>query len=127
MHHEEGVYMSSNGIAFVDTNAFITKLFCEHYDLEVPEELDAMVAQERDRYDLFIVCDTDIPFVQDGTRNDDEVRKVFHRKIIDHLNWRGIPYHVVSGTPAERLRTMAYIIRAKWGITPSVVHDAISA
>lgn len=126
IRNEEGVYLSSNGIAFVDTNAFITRLFCEHYGLTVPEELDAMVAQEKNRYDLFIVCDTDIPFVQDGTRNDDGLRRAFQRKIIDHLNWSGIPYHVVSGTPDERLATMTAIIGSTYGIIPPLYTTALA-
>jgi NadR type nicotinamide-nucleotide adenylyltransferase len=123
IRNEEGVYLSANGIAFVDTNAFITKLFCQHYELKVPCALNDIIDLERDRYDLFILCDTDIPFVQDGTRNDDELRSVFQRKIIDHLNWRGIPYHVVSGTPAERLETMTAIINARYGILPPLSDD----
>ena len=125
IQREEGVYMFANAVTFVDTNALITRLFCEHYDLAVPAALDDMVDQERARYDLFIVCDTDIPFVQDGTRNDDALRKVFQRKIIDHLNRSGIPYHVVSGTPDERLATMVSILGSKWGIVPSLYTTAL--
>ena len=116
--NEEEVYKISSGITFVDTNASFTKLFCKHYGLEVLPQLQLFVDQEKTRYDLFIVCNDDIPFVQDGTRNEEYVRKEFQSQIIEDLNDRGISYNIVSGTLNDRLYSMLKIISAKFAIYP---------
>lgn len=115
---EEKMYQISQGICFVDTNAFITKLFCEHYGLEVPQKLENLVKLEKSRYDIFVVCADDIPFVQDGTRNDEELRREFQKKIIEHLSREKIEYYIVRGSLEDRMHMLSNVILMKFGILP---------
>lgn len=115
---EELYFPKSNGIVFIDTSANTTKNFCNLYGYITPLELESFVQNEKNRYDLFIVCDIDIPFVQDGTRNPESVRKGVQQATIDDLNRRGVPYHVVSGNLNKRIHTMCDIISARFDILP---------
>lgn len=121
--NEEAQITLSSGICFIDTNAFITKLFCEHYGLKVPEELDKMISLEQYRYDLFIVCADDIPFIQDGTRNDEKLRKEFQKKITNHLKESNIRYYIVYGNLEKRLIEIRGIIAKEFGIFPSTIRE----
>ena len=113
---EESHFEKSNGIVFIDTSASTTKNFCNFYGHITPLELESLVQNEKNRYDLFIVCDIDIPFVQDGTRHDESDRVKMQQTIIDDLNKRGVPYHVVSGNIVKRVVTMCNIIKARFNI-----------
>lgn len=120
---EDNILSTCPGVCFIDTNAFITKLFCEHYNLKVPEELNRLVSLEKNRYDLFIVCADDIPFIQDGTRNDENLRKEFQRKIINHLRENYLRYYMVYGGLEKRLIEMKGILAKEFGIFPSTIRS----
>lgn len=109
--NENEAFGKANRIIFIDTGATTTRQFCRDYGYSVPMELDTMVHDERTRYDLFILCDIDIPYEDDGTRRGAENRKETHRKVIDDLTYRGIPYHVASGDLNKRITDMKKIIR----------------
>ena len=111
--HEEEAFQKANHIVFIDTGATTTRQYCRDYGYSVPMELDTMVHDERSRYDLFALCNTDIPFVQDGTRRSEKVRKETHKKIIADLTYRGIPYYIVRGDLDTRVKNMSASIR-KW-------------
>lgn len=108
--HEEDAFQKANHVVFVDTGATTTRQYCKDYGHNVPMELDALVHDERTRYDLFILCDIDIPYEDDGTRRGPDVRKETQNKIISDLIYRGIPYHVVSGSLNTRIEIVKNII-----------------
>lgn len=108
-HEEVAIDHARNGLVFIDTNALTTLLFCRHYGETPPEALVQLARQCAERYDLTIVCEPDIPFVQDGTRLDADTRVTFDQTIRHTLEGRAIPYHVVSGTldnRAEQVRKL---------------------
>jgi NadR type nicotinamide-nucleotide adenylyltransferase len=114
--NEEKTFQLSNRIVFIDTGATTTRQYCRDYGYTVPMELDTMVHDERSRYDLFILCKTDIPYEDDGTRRGEKVRKETQEKIIADLTHRGIPFWCVSGTLGDRIRHMKYGITKELGI-----------
>lgn len=114
--NEEEAFKKANRIVFIDTGATTTRQYCRDYGYSVPMELDTMVHDERSRYDLFILCDIDIPYVQDGTRRSEQVRKETNTKIIADLTYRGIPYHVAQGSLEARIVNMSRSIRERLDI-----------
>ena len=107
---EEAAFKFANRIVFIDTGATTTRQYCRDYGYIVPLELDALVKSEESRYDIFILCDTDIPYVEDGTRRGAETRMETQQKIIKDLIDRGISYHTISGNLENRMADMRRII-----------------
>lgn len=92
-----------------DTDAFATALWHRAY-LGYPSPEVEAIAGER-RYALTLLTDIDIPFAQDGTR-DERRRETMHRWFLDELAARGEPYQLIAGSPAARLATAAAAIDA---------------
>ena len=115
---EEKIFPESNRIVFCDTGASTTKHFCEFYGNSVPAELNAMVNEEKNRYDMFVICSSDIPFVQDGTRNPKEIQESAETKIINDLRKRHIHFIILSGSLNNRIQVMKSMIRRNFDILP---------
>jgi nicotinamide riboside kinase len=62
----------------------------------------AAVAAGR-RCDLYLLTGTDIPFVQDGFRDGENIRDWMHRRFRDELDRRGKPYVLLEGDRQTRL------------------------
>lgn len=95
-----------------DTNALTTRWFCRYYGNPVLPRLERFASDCRDRYSLTLVCATDIPFVQDGTRGDPSIRAQAHDEIVSDLKVRGIPYHLVSGSVQERIAQVTTLLHS---------------
>src|SRR5439155_20527184 len=106
----------ANRVLFCDTDAFTTSLFHEVYlGRESPPELARLAAAGR--YDLYVVCDLDIPFAQDdwGTRDDGPPRRLMQDRYLDHVRASGRRYVVVSGTVEQRLEQASAEVERLWG------------
>lgn len=94
-------------VVLVDTNAYITMVFYIMYQVrnqfehneEIYETLYAM-ALDRSRYDLYLVTNTDIPWVNDGQREFGEFRDKIFQSTLEYVE--GCPHVVVSGFGEER-------------------------
>lgn len=69
--------------------------------------------------DLYILCDIDIPWVDDGTRyfKDQEQRQMFFNLCVSTLEDRGVPYIIVSGNEYQRLSKAVFAIEDKFKIS----------
>lgn len=65
------------------------------------------------RYDLVLLCAPDFPFIQDGTRRDEDFRARQHAWYRDELARRGIAFVDVSGSVDERIRQVAQVLAAR--------------
>ena len=85
---------------FCDT-APLTTLFYSHDLFGTAEPgLERLASRE---YDLCVLCAPDFPFVQDGTRDGDALRRRQHVWYLRQLHDRGIPYLVATGSLAARI------------------------
>lgn len=109
---EDQAFAASNGLFFTDTNAFTTLQFCRLYGEAVLPELRQMAYDDMARYDLYLLCDMDIPLVQDGTRQDNRVREAFHFDVLDELEGWSDSYHIVSGSVEERVAQVVKILES---------------
>lgn len=103
-HHEDQALVSANEYVFVDTNAITTRYYSQLYHGVVHPELERLARLCAERYDKVFVCGTDIPFEQDGTRQDAAHREVMQRALVRQLEEWGIPFVLLSGSVAERVR-----------------------
>ncbi|MEQ1790578.1 MAG: AAA family ATPase [Rickettsiales bacterium] len=104
---EDKLAQSANGILFVDTNAITTLFFSYYYNGAALPELYTLADQCKERYDHYFVCADDIPFEQDGWRDNEILRSKMQRMILLDLNNRKIPFQLVLGSLIKRIEAVA--------------------
>ncbi|WP_299509340.1 AAA family ATPase [Cypionkella sp.] len=99
----------AGAILFEDTDPLLTSVWQE-YLLGGP----AGPAKISDPADLYLLLDTDMPWINDGTRYqaDTDHRCAFHRRCLEVLADVGANVCVVSGAPQERWQTCLSAISA---------------
>lgn len=110
IRREEDAFLSADRYCFVDTNAITTYQFAVDYHGKAPELLTRLAWENSGRYDLFFLCEDDIPYDDTWDRSGDQKRHVFHKQIIADLKERRIPYISLSGTLEERMRKVEDVL-----------------
>jgi HTH-type transcriptional regulator, transcriptional repressor of NAD biosynthesis genes len=90
----------ADGWLFCDTDALATALWHERYLGYRSEEVEAIAAGRT--YDLFVLCDIDVPFERDGVRFGEMDRPRMHDRFVEELAERPEPWILVSGSLDER-------------------------
>lgn len=101
---EEALARQANRVMFVDTDLITTLIWSDLLFDATPTTVTELA--DARTYDLYLVCDVDIPFEADVQRhfgNDDDRRALFDR-FIGELERRGRDYVVISGEGEDRLR-----------------------
>lgn len=82
---------------FCDTEAITTKVFADMYinKRNIPQ-LDEVI--DKQKFDLWILLDIDVPWVDDGTRDFQGERKKHLKLLKNELESRGINYVIISGS-----------------------------
>ena len=94
----------ANMLLFSDTEAIITKVFAEEYIKGFKSNfIDDLIEREKKIFDLFILLDIDVPWVDDGTREFPHKREEFFNKIKAELQAREIPFVIIGGDYQERI------------------------
>ena len=91
-----------NKVLFVDTEAITTNIFGKMY---LGEDFDSLVIGEiifKQYFDLYLLMDVDVPWVDDGTRDFPHARKEHFNRIKAELDAKKIQYVVISGDYQER-------------------------
>lgn len=91
-------------ILICDTNPLVTAVFHEIY---LGTTDDALLDRALERtYHLYVLCDLDTPFVQDGTglRHDGQARRTMHERYRQLLTDGKFPWIEVRGDRDERVR-----------------------
>lgn len=107
---EDHAALDARDILFIDTEAIVTQLFSKYYHGEVHPELQRMADSSPNRYDLFFLCDTDIPYADTPDRSGEANRSTFQAWMIEEMKVRRIPYVTLTGTLEERVSTAAAIL-----------------
>jgi NadR type nicotinamide-nucleotide adenylyltransferase len=100
---EEEAFLKANRYCFVDTNAITTFMFSLDYHGSAPKLLTRLATDNSSRYDLFFLCEDDIPYDDTWDRSGEQKRHVFHKKIVSDLNERRIPYISLKGNLEARM------------------------
>ncbi len=101
---EDAAAARADGWLFCDTDALATALWHERYFFTRAPEVEAIAAQRT--YDLFVLCDIDVPFEDDGVRFGEMDRPAMHARFVDELDARPEPWILASGTVGQRLATI---------------------
>jgi NadR type nicotinamide-nucleotide adenylyltransferase len=101
INEEERWLQHAKHLLFCDTELIVTKIWSEvKYG-----NCDPWILQKikENRYDLFLLCDIDLPWEADPQRESPHMREKLFDLYHDELTRRGLPFEVVSGTGQERL------------------------
>jgi NadR type nicotinamide-nucleotide adenylyltransferase len=110
LEREEVALLQANRYLFVDTNAITTYMYAKDYHGKAPQLLTQLALENAQRYDLFFLCDVDIPYDDTWDRSGDQKRQVFQKQIIADLHERRIPYITLRGTLSERMEQVAMVL-----------------
>lgn len=105
---EDEAARRANKLLICDTNAFATTLWHRRYMNTASPEVEA-IAQAR-RYDLYLLTDVDIPFVQDSLRDGEHIRHQMHQEFAAALKAQRTPWALISGSPQKRLKQAIELI-----------------
>jgi len=95
---------------FFDTWLIITQIWFEVVYNHSPGWIPEFIRNSP--VDLFLVCNTDIPWVPDLVReNGGEMRQKLSEKYIEYIRMYGFPYKVISGTGDQRIANAIEFIR----------------
>jgi NadR type nicotinamide-nucleotide adenylyltransferase len=95
---------------FCDTEFIVTKIWSDvKYGRCNPWILRQI---EEHTYDLYLLCDIDLPWMFDPLREHPEMRKELFELYCRELDSRGFPYMIVNGTGIDRLNNAVSIIDA---------------
>jgi NadR type nicotinamide-nucleotide adenylyltransferase len=103
IEEEDARVRDANRFLFTDTNALTTAVFGREYHGAVSADLEALADAATRRYDLVLLCATDVPYADTPDREGPAHRATFQRRVVDDLHARRVPYVVVRGTVAERV------------------------
>ncbi len=98
---EDRLALVANKIMFCDTNAFATTIWQERYLTRMTDGVRNLTKDRR--YDLYILTDIDVPYEQDGTRENEHLRPGMHQRFIEELEKQDVPYILLSGDLQHRL------------------------
>ena len=93
---------SGNRFVFFDTYLIITKVWFDVVFKQCPKWITEHL--QNCKVDLFLVCNTDIPWVPDPVReNGGEMREELFQLYINELNNFNLKYFIIKGEGDERL------------------------
>jgi len=87
---------------FCDTDFLVAKIWCGDKFGKCHPWISEMV--EKHRYNLYLLCDIDLPWSDDPLRENPHDRDRLFALYRSELDNRRMPYAVISGTGEERLR-----------------------
>jgi NadR type nicotinamide-nucleotide adenylyltransferase len=99
---EDRAAREANRVLVLDTTVLSTVVYAGHYYEWCPEWI-RRAAVER-RADRYLLTDIDVPWVSDPQRDRPHMREQMHALFRQALESRGLPYVLVRGDWAERLR-----------------------
>jgi HTH-type transcriptional regulator, transcriptional repressor of NAD biosynthesis genes len=107
---EDAALLESQDYLFVDTNAITTMFLGYAYEGRGLPELTALARIAESRYHFVFLCNDDIPFAQDGWRDDAVWRSRAQGMVRYDLAVRGIAYTEVSGDLDARVAQVKAIL-----------------
>jgi NadR type nicotinamide-nucleotide adenylyltransferase len=113
LEREDARIMDANRVLFIDPDATTTQMFSQYYHQASDPRLEALAAGARERYDVFFLCEDDIPYDATWDRSGDMQRREFQEAIRADLVARGIPFTSLRGSIEARLATVGEVLRTR--------------
>jgi len=108
LERETRALANASSYLFCDTEFIVTKIWSEvKYGRCHPWIISQV---ENHVYDLYLLCDIDLPWEFDPLREHPGMRKELFELYCAELTSRGFPFHIVRGTGYRRLENAVKII-----------------
>lgn len=98
---EDALAVLANRVLICDTDPFATAIWHERYLASRSHAVWEIAA--RRNYDLYVVTDMNIPFVQDSIRDGESFRQWMQGRFIEELSKMSVPTILVSGPHEVRV------------------------
>lgn len=98
-------------ILILDTDLIVTQIWSEIYFKDVPYYVKSSQENYIQKGDLYLLMNIDIPWIDDGTREFPYLREWHFNRIKKELEYRQLPYKIISGKNEERLNNAIYAIK----------------
>jgi NadR type nicotinamide-nucleotide adenylyltransferase len=109
---EDSAARLANRVLFCDTELLTTRIWSEIYFDHCPA--DVVIASETREYDLYLLLDIDIPWVDDGTRTFRAERQTHFDRIRSALDRLDRRYVIIGGSFDERLDRAIAAVISRW-------------
>lgn len=93
---EDGGAALARGLLVLDTDLVSTTIYARHYYGDCPAWIEA-AARER-KADLYLLCDTDVPWIADPQRDRPHMREHMHALFVAALETLGATYVTIRGS-----------------------------
>jgi NadR type nicotinamide-nucleotide adenylyltransferase len=101
-------------ILICDTDLIVTKIWCEYkYGKCHPWILDQL---NKNHYDLYLLLNIDLPWQPDPQREHPAHRKEIFELYLKELNLRELPYKIISGAEAIRVKNAIEAINHRFDL-----------
>lgn len=91
---------SKGQLLICDTTILTVKFWCEHVFGKSPQEVEE--ESLRRNYDLYLLCNTDLPWEDDPLRDFPDLREHFFEVYYKYLQGQNVPFKIISGIGADR-------------------------
>lgn len=109
---EEERFKLASRWLFCDTDFIVLKIWAEHAFQHCPDWILKQI--ENHPYDLYLLCDVDLPWEPDPLREHPHLRQFFFNLYLVELNSRNLPFGIVKGNGHERLENAINIIEKRF-------------
>lgn len=106
LYREDEMALQANRLLFCDTDLIVTQVWSEVY-FKGKCQPWIFWADHARRYDLFLLCAPDIPWINDGLREYEGKREWMFERLQQEMESRGLNYAIIRG--AFEARTEAAI------------------
>ncbi len=95
---------TSHSLLFIDTDQYVMKVWCEFVFGKCHRFITGQIKKRK--YDLYLLCNTDLPWVKDELREypDLETRQKLYHIYKDSMNKQPVPWVEISGNSDERMQ-----------------------
>ena len=105
---EDAAARTANRVLICDTDPFATTLWHRRYTGRHSVEVE-MIANVR-HYACYLLTGDEIPFVQDGLRDGEDIRHAMHRQFVEELTVTGRKWTLLRGPHEDRLAQAVTLI-----------------
>lgn len=105
---ENAAETAAAGLLFCDTELIVAKIWEQYRYDSLHPWIERQI--RKNRYDLYLLCNIDLPWEPDPQREYPHLRKFFFDWFRRELEGYGFPYHVISGDHEERLRNAVAVV-----------------
>ncbi|MES2129879.1 MAG: ATP-binding protein [Pseudomonadota bacterium] len=111
LEREQEAAAGANAYLFCDTTPLMTALYSQFYWHRIDPEVARLAKPHA--YALTLVAAPESPWEQDGLQRESEaVRQHIHEQLLAELARRGIGYHLLTGSLAERISQVEILLKS---------------